>query len=50
MLELQNGRHRIRLEVTAALESVLCLGYEDPDNTMHYCMNSKLAHGKLESL
>ena len=48
VLELKNGRHRIRLEVTAALESVLCLGYADPDHTMHYCMNSKLAHGKLE--
>ena len=47
-LELSKGQLHILLRAKANLEGVVCLGYEDPDSTMHYCMNSKLADIVIE--
>ena len=42
-LSLQKGDQEATIDVKANLAHVLCLGYEDPNGHMHYCMNSKLA-------
>ncbi len=47
-LKLTKGRTQLILNAKAASDSVVCLGYEDPDSTMHYCMNSKLADVSIE--
>lgn len=47
-LELRKGRTHLVLSATTELDSVVCLGYEDPDGTMHYCMNSKLANVSIQ--
>ncbi|MGB0647273.1 MAG: hypothetical protein ACPGQS_08880, partial [Bradymonadia bacterium] len=43
LLTLKQGETRLKIRATAALERVLCLGYEDPNGEMNYCMNSKLS-------
>ena len=46
-LQITKGGVRARLTSKANLSHVQCLGYEDPNGSMHYCMNSKLASLKL---
>ena len=47
-LQLERNRCKVVLKATANLNQVLCLGYEDPDSTMHFCMNSKLASASIQ--
>ena len=46
-LQLKKGRLRASLSVSAKTENALCLGYDDPDGTQHFCWNSKLASSSL---
>jgi hypothetical protein len=47
-LQLKRSQLRVELRATADLNQVVCLGYEDPDATMHFCMNSKLASASIQ--
>ena len=46
-LQLKKGHLRASLSVSAKTENALCLGYDDPDGTQHFCWNSKLASSSL---
>ena len=46
-LQISKGTMRAELSSKANLSHVQCLGYEDPNGTMHYCINSKLASLEL---
>jgi hypothetical protein len=47
-LELKRNQLHVSLHATAEVDGIVCLGYEDPDSTMHYCMNSKLASAVIK--
>ena len=47
LLTLKQGKTQLKLKATAALDQALCLGYEDPDGGMNYCMNSKLSSATI---
>jgi hypothetical protein len=36
------------LEMVGQPEEMVCLGYENPDGTLSYCLNSKLASVRLD--
>ena len=47
LLKLKQGATQLQIQVNAAQHKVLCLGYEDPDGNMNYCMNSKLSNATI---
>ncbi|MEI8084451.1 MAG: hypothetical protein WCI74_21635, partial [Actinomycetes bacterium] len=46
-LRLSGSGGQAQIIMRARPEEVACLGYEEPDHSIAYCMNSKLAHVEL---
>jgi len=44
---VRQGRASLRVDVEADREGIAGLHYENPDGSMTYCLNSKLARGKV---
>ncbi len=47
VLHMKGSYGEVELEMTAQPELMACLGYENPNGALSYCLNSKLAYARL---